>query len=295
MTENLKFGEQFNSTVKPRNKIAVLLIFYFLLSGSIGIGCKKTSASTDLKETQQEKIPENPPEKPLVKALLPVKMKAAQFEVTLKYLDDLSMFLTEIKSSDGYTSKIAYNKEGYPSKFEKYKNDVLFQTVYYYRDNKKLIDRVTRFDYDAKREIVTPKGYYTLGYDANEQLTSIKNYGITKQLLYEEALTYTADGNIQNNTISGNSAQNNSTNYTYNNKNGIFKHLPYAHLWAIEAENQILHPGKNNRLSNSSTQKPVENSTYSYKHTSSDYPEEMSRTKNKVTEVFKISYKELKP
>lgn len=254
----------------------VLYCFLFFTAA-----CKKSSSK------EQEITKEPPIDEHSGKELIPVKFESDHLVISLKYRENTTE-LIEISGSDGYATTITY-KNQQPHIFIKSKSNKQFETVDYVWD-KQGVPKARSFDDNGTVNI--HKGSYVLTYDQN-YLNKISYYTSNGALFRETVLQYTS-GNLSNKTILDLPAQQQNISFSYDTKNGIFKHLKYAERLLPESRYSFLADGQHNRLSSSNTKNTQENTTCNYKYNSEDYPSELSLTTGNVKQTFKITYAELK-
>ena len=248
--------------------------FLFLMA------CKKNS-SKKREETG------NPTEQP-VKRFVPLKLESDELQIAFKYQENTAN-LIEILASDGHTMTITY-KNKQPYEIRKMKNNKPFQLVDYVKD-KEGLPKARSFDESGP--VFTPTGYYILDYDQNQQLGKIRFYKDNGELFRESALTYSL-GNVTAQIQSNYPGGVKNLQYTYDLKNGIFKHINCLERLVLEIRYPFFSASQNNILSSSGTETPLENITYSYEYNADNYPSKLMITAHNRKQTFKITYAELK-
>lgn len=243
--------------------------------------CKKKS--NELVETN------NPPDEQLPqKIFIPVKFVSAQLTVTLRYEENTAN-LVEIEGSDGYTITISY-KNHQPYEIKKSSNGNVFQLVDYVKDKE---GRPKARSFDKSNAVYVPTGSYVLTYDQKAQLTNIVSYKDNGELFRESTRSYTF-GNISGSILLEHPDLKKNVEYTYDLKNGIFKHIPYSERLFLESRYIFFHPGQNNILTSFNARSVPENTDYSYEYNADNYPSLFTITVNNAKQTFKVSYVELK-
>lgn len=229
--------------------------------------CKKNKSFKELP-------PDPVKEQPVQKIWLPVKLESDKLVIQLKYQNS-SDYLLEIENSDGYKSEISY-KNDLPLKLRRFRYDKAISfSEYNFSDNLKI--KISSFDEDGN--LYTPAGHRLLTKNSAQQIEMISHFGADKKLFKEQKLSYS----------SFNLSAVDNFNYSYDDKNGIFKHLKHAQLLFLETGYDFFNHSANNPVNYSSDN---EKTSCTYKYNSDTYPSELILTKNNKSQVFKITYKE---
>lgn len=247
--------------------------FLFLMA------CKKISS----KKREETGIPTEQP----VKRFVPLKLESNELQITFKYQENTSN-LIEIAGSDGHTMTITY-KNQQPYEIKKMKNNKSFQLVDYVKD-KEGLPKARSFDENGA--VFTPTGYYIFDYDQNQQLGKIRFYKDNGELFRESTLSYSL-GNVTT-RIQSNYPGTKSIHYSYDLKNGIFKHIKYPERLFLETRYPFINAGQNNILSSAGAETPQENTTYNYEYNVDNYPSKITITDHNMKQSFKVTYMELK-
>lgn len=245
--------------------------------------CKKNKRPKEKEDT------EKPAESSGQKSYLPVRFESTSLNISLKYKEDTNL-LTEISGSDGNRTSITYTSAQIPLKLESYKNATLLKLIDYFKDGQQRIKQCTLFEYDAINRSYIPLGDIQINYNGKDQISNLKFLNNLNIPTREFTMSYNTAGNLSAAQLTAQSADNNTFNYTYDQQPGIYKHVPYASLFAIELEAYFLNGNHNNVLSYSDQKNTVENSTYTYEYNQEGYPVLMIISKNKTVQRFKISY-----
>jgi hypothetical protein len=259
-----------------KSTLRLVLAGYFLFF----IGCKKTTS-------RKKEETETPTEQP-VKRFVPLKFESDQLQITFKYQENTAN-LIEIAGSDGYTMTITY-KNQQPYEIKKMKNNKPFQLVDYVKD-KQGLPKARSFDESGA--VFTPTGYYILDYDQKVQLVKLRFYKDNGELFRESAMSYSL-GNVTSKIQTNYPGGPKSLQYTYDLKNGIFKHIKYTERLFLETRYPFFSSGQNNILSSTWTETPQENITYSYIYNADSYPSEVIITDHNMKQSFKVTYIELR-
>ncbi|ETZ20614.1 hypothetical protein [Pedobacter sp. V48] len=123
-----------------------------------------------------------------------------------------------------------------------------------------------------------------------EQLISIQASGDGPHI--HSIWSYSPAGNVSGIIVKGSPSDTSPIKYTHDEKNGVFKNVQHAQLLFLEMGYSFFCADVNNRLSYSNTDKPLENTDFSYQYNSDDYPKQITMLQSKQT--FKITYTELK-
>nr|WP_294869853.1 hypothetical protein [uncultured Pedobacter sp.] len=246
--------------------------------------CKKSKPKEE-KPAETDKPVITDPDK---KLFIPIKLESENLIINLKYVEN-SALISEVNSSDGYSVKITYQNQ-LPSECLKYKSNIPFKSIYF-RKTANTDLKVTFFDIDGK--VDTPTGSLMLTRNTKEQLISIQASGNGPSYPYKESTwSYSADGNVSGIIVKGSPNDTSPVKYTHDEKNGIFKNVQHAQLLFLELGYSFFCADINNRLSYLNTDKPLENTDFSYQYNNDDYPKQFTMIQSKQT--FKISYAELK-
>jgi hypothetical protein len=257
-----------------KSTLRLVLAAHFLFF----MACKKISS-----KKREETTP--PAEQP-VKRFVPVKFESDQLQVSFKYEENTAN-LIEIAGSDGYTMIITY-KNQQPYEIKKMKNNKPFQLIDYVKD-KEGLPKTRSFDEDGS--VFTPTGYYILDYDQNQQLGKVRFYKDNGELFRESTLSYSL-GNVTSQIQSNYPGEPKSLHYTYDLKNGIFKHIKYPERLLLEIRYSFFSAGQNNLLSR--TEISRENLSYNYEYNVDGYPSQLMITDYNMKQSFKVTYMELK-
>lgn len=235
---------------------------------------------------------ETPPQKEPEKVCVPIKLETDGLILNLKYKEN-SNLLNAIEGSDGEKTLISYTPEQKPSKLEKFKNGVLYRTVFYEKDNMQSIKRAVLFSYDHVLDGYIPQGDYTFQYNNNNLPAEIKYHNSAGNPVKLHGMTYHSSGNLTNVSILNYPDQTSTVKYTSDDRKGIAMHISKNWLFALESEHWFLSSAPNNILSCTRSGTGAEQLSFSYEYDAEGYPSKMSITRNKTVQQIKITYKEL--
>lgn len=243
--------------------------------------CKKN------KSFKQDMAPKTEDQSP--KIYLPVKFLSDRLEILFLY-EGNSAILKEIKDSNGERLTITYQTD-FPSTFHKYKytNSIGFS------DCEQTNTTIKISAFKKSGNLLTPTGHRLLTKNSTGQITNISHFGTNNVAFAKSDINY-ANGNPESTIIINlSSGTVNQFNYTYDDNNGIFKHVKHAQLILEESAYFFLHHTSKNILSYSMGTPSPDNSIYSYKYTLEKYPAELKVVNNNKIQTFKISYQEINP
>lgn len=267
------------NTLKFKYVLTIVGIIFLIAS------CKKAKPRKEEKPVETDKPIITDPVK---KQFIPIKLESENLIINLKYVEN-SALISEVNSSDGYSVKITYQDQ-LPFECLKYKSKIPFKSIYF-RKTANTDLKVTFFDIDGK--VDTPTGSLMLTRNTKEQLISIQASGDGPSYPYKESTwSYSSAGNVSGIIVKGSPNDASPIKYTHDEKNGIFKNVQHAQLLFLEMGYSFFCADTNNRLSYSNTDKPLENTDFSYQYNSDDYPKQFTILQSKQT--FKITYTELK-
>lgn len=253
-----------------------LVVLFLLTLICTANSCRKNRI---LKDPEVPELPEQ--EVPDKKRLLPVRITSGQEQLSFKYKDSL---LIQLDHKDGYTLKIDYDQHGQPRELKKYKKDKLLQGVYFYLNERGILYKLNRFNYQNLN--ATYIGYELIAQHPLQQSINVKAYDHNDQLIREVTHTYKTGNKIS--SSAGGTAL--PDHYTYDDQPGIFKHIPHAELLFPEAGFSPLYPGTNNIRNLSFGNKPSENLEFSYTYNKAGYPTTIVQMKAKTSQEYKVSY-----
>lgn len=253
---------------------------FFIPLFVICVSCKKLP---DQEET--EIVP--PVETGLKKILLPVKLKSDKLTLTLDYQPGTAS-LTKISSTDKSHILITYKPTYY--RVEQFKDNVLYHYADFFLSDK----RATKVhSFDSFGRVDVPAGNYTLSYNSADQLVNIKDYNAANEFILEKVMSYSALGNLSELKLTDKQGKTSVVEYSYDNKNGIFKNVVHSQLLLLEIAYPFFCPASNNWLSCKNTQIPKAQVTYSYSYNIDDYPSRMVIEDSAGKQTFDITYAEL--
>jgi len=131
-------------------------------------------------------------------------------------------------------------------------------------------------------------GTYTIEYNEQQQISQVTYYSDKNALQRTKSFSY-ALSNDQMGIITETS-ETESTRYTYDQKNGLFKNVANAQFIALETGDQFFLSSAHNLLSISGTS-PKNDLTCSYEYNTAAYPSLINWQTAQANMVFKVSYK----
>ena len=259
--------------IKPGSLLLLLLTVMILFTA-----CKKDKATAEIPIVILPPAPvlEN-------KTYLPERLNAGNSSIFFNY--SAASALTEIDYGNGDKVTIQYDKNGYPYWLRRYINNELTYHADYFLNKDGLIIKAEMFTVRKKFEYSA--GYYTLKYDQNKQPVTVSYYDDNDQLLQEQKNIFNASGNL----LSETNGVHLLTSCNYDNKNGLFKNVKYAWLFALEKENPLLLSSINNLKDYINLPNPVHNKSFSYVYNPDNYPKTIHTTVNGVVSTTQVVYK----
>ena len=254
---------------------ALFSISLFILVSS----CKRLTL-TDEKDDEQLDNTEK-------RRLVPLRIISEKLTLNFEYESGTGN-LKKITSSDKSQIIITYKPKYY--RIERFKDDVLYRySDFLLTDGKAL--RIHRFD--SSGNIDMPIGNCKLNYSKDALLTNIKDYNAANDLILERRILYAKSGVVSR--IEQVDKQNNSTflEYTYDDKNGIFKNVTHAQLFLLDLEYEFFSADTHNWLTYNNSQLPEENLTCSYSYNGDDYPSKMVINESGGKSTINITYVEI--
>lgn len=272
------------------------LVFAFLFV-TMAIGCSKSEPPVEpppptptLPTTPPVIPPPIPPIIPPVSQVkwLPVKIESTQETIIIKYKEKTGLITSIEESQAGKKHFISYNADDTLFGYELYENNEQVYFTDYWDDSNLRINYVTQFKNEGKK--TTPLGRYTLDYNALNQLTDIKYYSAQKVLLRTKILSYDAAANV--NSILTTEATQERTTFTFDQQNGIFKHVDNALLISLEMEDKFFNSIHHNVLTITGVAgSPGYN--YAYEYNADAYPNQVTLQESNINTIFRITYKPL--
>ena len=217
--------------------------------------------------------------------LLPIKIESPNQSVVFKYLGDTNSLLS-VENSTGKKVIITY-KDNLMNTLYTYEGDKTFY-VDFVRDHNNRINKVNQWSQTADDDI--PLGYYTITYNDQQQMTEVNYFSAKNVLLHTKTFAYDLSNDKMGVIIETNKTE--ITKYTFDLKNGLFKHVANAHLIAMETGENFFLSADHNLLSVKSST-PKNDLTCSYEYNLDAYPTLITWEALNVKMTFKVSYKTL--
>ena len=281
-------------------KIELSNLILAFLFGTMATGCSKSeppvvpdtpAVVTPVSPTPPTPTPPTtPPVIPPVSQvkLLPVKIESTHQTIIIKYKENTALITSIEESKAGKKHFIGYNADNTLFGYELYENNERTYFTNYWDDSNLRINYVTQFKNEDKK--ITPLGRYTLEYSTLNQLTAIKYYSAQKELLLTKTLGYDAAANV--NSILTTKATQERTTFTFDQQNGIFKHVDNALLISLEITDKLFNSIQHNVLTiTGASGTPGYN--YAYEYNADAYPDQVTLQESNINTVFKITYKPL--
>jgi len=215
--------------------------------------------------------------------LLPVKLESATQSIVFKYIGESNSLL----SADNGAGKkviIMYKDNQMNGLLIHEANKVHY--VDYYRDEQKRIVKVIQWTQTESDDI--PMGSYSIEYNEQQQISVIKYYTNKDQLLRTKLFAYALSTDQMGIVIETNGSE--STRYTYDQKNGLFKNVANVQFIALETGDHLFLSAEHNLLSISATT-PKNDLTCSYEYNTDAYPSVINWKTPQANMLFKVSYK----
>lgn len=258
------------------------LLFALALGLSMLLSCKKNEHIIDVKTEKPEVIIPPVTELP-AKELLPLQFKSGQSTMIFKYKDDHSL------SSIAYSSKtrtdLLYSTTGKLIGLQHFDGGQLVSTTELTTDKNGLIilaEHILMEDDQYK-----PTGYYSLEYNALQQISTISYYDQFNKLINKQQRNYNPSGKLDNTSWSQPGM---NVNFTYDDKNGIFKNLSIAWLFAIEKSDLLFNSGVNNITASTNLLDPDSDQTFRYTYNKDNYPETITSTIKGKASNIQVTY-----
>lgn len=246
-------------------------------------------ASLSCKKSKPKKEEINPPPKDdtTEQIFIPIKFQSDKLAINLKYTDNTAS-LTEIANTDGYTTTITY-QQLLPKQIKRFRNSNAYSFTDFETTNGN-IAKIKSFNEDGR--LNTPTGHYLLNYDA-KKISTINYYNASNILIQQKKINYNSSGTITDFILNDLSETGNSFTYTYDLKNGIFKHVKQTQLLLPELSYSFFNYSESNVISCTSLKTPQENILYTYEYNSDGYPSKIKFTENGKQNTYVITYKKL--
>ncbi|KIO78754.1 hypothetical protein TH53_01260 [Pedobacter lusitanus] len=254
----------------------------FLVTIVLFMGCKKNDSPA---ETTGEVIP------PVIdvgtKILVPVQLGTGKSKMVISYTEGLAV--SKIEYGDGKSIVLTYTKDGKPFDLQRYKNDVLVSYTSYSLDEKGRVKKGKTAV--VKKDEYISTGYYELKYNSDNQITGIHNFDINNHQAGEQERWFNEAGNLSGEKagIAGP-----ALNYSYDLKNGLFKHVRYVWLLTIEKDNSLFLSGVNNIRFCNNPSAPEDEQNFSYEYNTDGYPDMITTTVREGKSSAKVIYREIK-
>ncbi|MCX2451871.1 hypothetical protein OQX61_11425 [Pedobacter sp. PLR] len=282
---NIKTISSLRAVLHPFYLVALCFIL-------LGYGCQKNEQTP----TDPAKDKENPkdPEKPGPPAkviMVPSRINSDNLRTEFKYEEETAR-LNEIVQSDGILTKFLYRPDGSPSRYERYKDSKIQQSLEYMVNKEGQIYKI--FLFDSKDNTM---GSWSITYDEEKRIKQLKKYGIDSKLSEEENISYDGLGNAISVVLTKNT-KTTTMSTGYDERQGIYQQISYVQLLFLthstpQQPRTLL--SKTNPLSVDYLPVSTAGTTYAYEYNSNNYPSSLQVKQGTSTEMIKITYKTIKP
>jgi len=240
------------------------------------ISCKKDKAVP--KNNLAIPAPELPQEPGIY---IPAKLVTGKSNMIFSYTATAA--LSKVNYENGDSTVLKFNADGKPVEFRRYEDGKLVADTYYSRNANGFVIKAQMYLVTGKDQVKS--GSYSVAYDSGGQITGVSYYDKNNRLLEEQQYGYSLSGNL--------AAQKSivlNANYSYDLKNGLFKHVGYAWLFALEKESCLFLSAINNIQECSYPQETASNQLLSYIYNTAGYPTTITITALGVTTATKVTY-----
>jgi len=219
--------------------------------------------------------------------LIPVQMGTGKSKMTFTYTEDHS--LSKIAYGDGTSTVLEFNAFGKPSQLLHYDGEELMYYTQLRLDNAGRISSAKTYSVaDDTYQLIA---MFNLTYTSDSQISTISYHNEHAIPITIEKRIYAENGNL---IREQNSTGTETANYTYDDKNGLFKNVNYVWLFAIEEQNKLFLSDLNNL---STCDYPLANAgnqhiTYTYNQDS--YPDVITSQISGIKQSYRVTYKTLK-
>ena len=226
---------------------------------------------------------DNPP--PSTAKLLPVKIEAPGQSILFKYVGETNSLLS-VDDGAGKKLTVTY-KDNQMNGLITHQGNKFFY-VDYWRDKQERIYKVDQCSQTSSEDIHL--GYYTIKYNDQQQMTEINYFSPNNKPLHTKTFMYDLPNDRMGSITETNGTE--TTKYTFDLQNGLFKNVANAQLIAMETGENFFLSAQHNLLSITSTN-PKNNMTCNYEYNADAYPTLITWEALNVKMTFKVSYKTL--
>lgn len=270
--------------------LAVLLILSLLFQ----LSCKKKGnpAMPDAPEPPTVPITPTSPvtnPNPTQKVRIPQSISTDNFKVDFQYATINQNRLTEIRQSNGTREMISYHDNGIPKEYKRYIKDELIYHVYYMSDPEGFVIKAIQYSVASGGKALTLIGNYQLTYGAQKEIVNIDWYDFQNMLTQRKQNTY--DGNLQVADSKSTAAPATSQSFQYDERIGIFKHVPQAQLLSIEHQAFYMLNQKSNLKSIANENQSQKDLKFDMEYNLDGYPTIITQTDaTKTQKIYKVTY-----
>lgn len=257
--------------------IAKTTVLGFTLAALLTAGCKKKESYA---ESGPVIIP--PPAEAGPAHLLPLRLGTEKSAIRISYTADSA--LAAVSYPGGKKLVVLYNSKGMPEILEKYSGNVLAEIRYLSFNPAGQLKQVDQ--YLVKNEMETFNGYFTVAYSQAGLPGTLNFYDARSKPADVQQLNFDAAGQLVSSTVKGTL----QGNYTYDQGKGLFSHVRYAWLAALDGEDPLFLSAAGNLLQCSFPAAPGNDRSYSYVYHTTQYPGLIRQTVAGVTTEIPVSY-----
>jgi hypothetical protein len=271
----------------PKSSVVFTAALFVISSLFTACGKKESPVPTPGKDKPEVVVVVPPPV--ATKTLLPVKLESSQSIINLTYLKDTG-FLREIETSEGVKEIYSYTEKNELKQYDRYKGTNKEYTVYYLRDQNGTVIQGNQNNVDGDGKVLTPAGSYKISYNSDNHISAVSWLDNSKRSVATSERFYSSSGNVVKLLISGTGEQ--SSSFTFDDKNGIFKDVKFREILSIESLQHLLFATSGNLLSESDEKASANNVVYSYVYGADNYASSMTATDSKGSKkVYKVTYR----
>jgi len=259
--------------MKVQNQtLSILLLSGFCLF----ISCKKDKATT---ENSLAAPPTNTPVNPGI--YIPAKLTSGKSNMIFSYT--AAGALAKLNYENGDSTLMKFNSDGRPVEFRRYENGKMTTTTYYSRNANGLVIKAQTYQVTGKDQVKS--GSYTITYGSGEQIMTVSYFDKDNRLLEEQQYGYTTTGNLamQKSLLL-------TANYSYDLKNGLFKNVGYAWLFALEKESSLFLSAINNIQNCNYPLETGSNQLLGYEYNIAGYPTVITSKALGLTTIINVKY-----
>jgi hypothetical protein len=264
-------------------KVYLKILTVLLWAGCcILMGCKKAGPQAQKSDGSQPPVTTQPGNQ-----LIPEQMGTGKSKMTYTYTADYS--LCKIGYGDGTSTVLEFTADGKPSLLTHYEgSEPVYLTQYKLGSEGRILSGLS---YEIADNIYVKQKSFRILYQSDTQISTINYYNERDLLIESENRLYAENGNlIKKQDSKGTETE----NYTYDDKNGLFKNVKYVWLFAIEEQNKLFQSAMNNISSCSYPSSATKNQKITYTYNRDNYPENITSQVGTDKITYKVTYKTIK-